>query len=147
MTSFSTVLSKIPAEERTRFLESMSFANGNLINVNLGAIQGTLADGEVEALMQECGTTTIGYECDAFTAGNCHEQAHSACNAAACKGNKGATVVQLGSLLEGTPPNARNRFLESLHFEKGQLTRADHGVLREHLDEATRAQLPLVRAR
>jgi hypothetical protein len=142
MTSFNTILSKVPVEERTKFLEGMSFADGTLINVDLGAIRGTLTDSEIEALMQETGTDLLGYACDPFVAGQCFKSADSACNATACKGNKGAEVVQLGSLLEQAPPPPRKHFLGSLAFQQGQLVAADHDVIKEHLDEATRAKLP-----
>ena len=145
MTSFSTILSKVPIDERTRFLEGMLFANGRLINVHLGPIRGTLPDEEITTLMQECGTDLIGYACDPRIAGQCYKSTtDTACNTSACKGSKGATLVQLGSLLEEAPPHPRKHFLDSLTFQRGQLVNADHSVIKEHLEEATRAQLPRV---
>jgi hypothetical protein len=142
MSSFRSILANVSPTERTRFLEGMSFADGKLINVKLGAIQGALTEREVKTLMQECGTTLVGFACHPYKAGECIALDGHACNAAACKGSQGATIVQLGSLLEGIPPRAREHFLESLNFEKGRVTGADRRVLHEHLDEAARAQLP-----
>jgi hypothetical protein len=147
MTSFRTILSKVPIEDRTSFLEGMSFANGTLINLDLAPIRGALPDEEIEALMQECGTDLIGYACDPKIAGQCFKStAHTACNATACKGSKGATLVQLGGLLEETPSHPRKHFLDSLTFQRGQLVDADHSVIEEHLDEAARTHLPRARA-
>src|SRR5437899_961512 len=99
MNSLKTILSKLSAARRTAFLENMRFANGKLININLAGVPANQA----VALMQATGCTLEGYECDAYKAGSCHKKEGSACDAGACKGNKGAFPVRLGSLLEAVP--------------------------------------------
>jgi hypothetical protein len=123
----------------------MSFVNGKLVNINVGAISGSLTEDEVHTLMEECGCTTKDSKCSGV-AGECTAMYQRSCNAETCKDNKGATVVELGDLLEAAPPHARQHFLESLAFEKGKLTRVDHSVVKKHLPEATTAQLPRVLA-
>ena len=63
MNSFTTVLSRVPTEDRTRFLEDMAFVNGKLVNINLGAILRSLTEDEVQTLMEECGCTTKDARC------------------------------------------------------------------------------------
>ena len=51
MRSFKVILSKVPVNVRVRFLESMSFSNGKLVNVRIGDLRGVLRKSDIQALM------------------------------------------------------------------------------------------------
>jgi hypothetical protein len=137
--SLKTILSKVPPSARTRFLESMSFANGRLVHVRLGDVRGSLRKNDLQALMQSCGCKQ-GYMCNPFD-GECFEIMDHACNPDCCTKEP---LVELGSLLLGAPPRIRQRFLNSLDFENGHLTRADIHLVEEHVQKARIKRLPRV---
>ena len=142
MSSLRAILSKVPVNVRVDFLESMSFGNGSLVSIGLAELRGVLSKPGLQALMESCGCKQ-GYMCYPPT-GECLEHPESACNAESCAKVKGDTIVALGVLLQGTPPEIRRHFLDSLDFEHGHLTRADTHLVEEHIEEAMRKHLPHV---
>jgi hypothetical protein len=140
MQSLRAILSKVPLKVRIPFLESMSFVNGNLVSVRIGDLRGALRDSEVQALMQSCGCKQNSM-CDPFS-GKCFERMDSACNPDNC--TKQALPVELGSLLLDTSPRIRQRFLDSLDFEDGRLTRSDIQLVKGHVTKTKMRQLPQV---
>jgi len=125
MNSLKTILSRFPAAKRIAFLERMTIANGRLININLAGVPANQAT----ALMQATGCTLEGYACDPFIAGQCFKSANTACDAAACKGNKGAVPVSLGTLLQAVPAAPKRDYLNSIDYQNGRLTSADTKLL------------------
>ena len=146
MSSFKKVLAKLSERGRTDFLESMVFGDGTLINIKTKGLGAVVKGNELVALMQDTGCTTTGYACDPFVAGQCFKEKDSACDAAACKGNK-SSVVTLGGLLEGVPPKVRNQFLNSLDFVDGKLIKAKSDALKGHVAPDKIEQLPRVAGR
>jgi len=144
MRSFKDIMSRVPLNERLRFLESMSFVNGKLVNVRLADLRGVLRQSDIEALMADCGCKQ-GYECNPYN-GNCVANIDYACNPASCKpiSPSGSAFVELGTLLLQTPPPVRQRFLDSLDFENGQLTGAEILLVEKHVDEKNHSNLPAV---
>jgi hypothetical protein len=140
MRSFKAILSKVPVKVRVRFLESMSFSNGKLVNVRIGDLRGVLRKTDIQALMLSCGCKQNSM-CNPFS-GECFEIMDSACNPDNC--TKEPLPVELGSLLLGTPSHVRQRFLNSLDFENGHLTRADQELVKRHVVGAKIKQLPHV---
>jgi hypothetical protein len=125
MDSLQTILSGLPAAKRTAFLEKMTVANGKLINIDLKGLSAS----QKAAMMRATGCTTEGYTCDPFVAGACFKSANSACDAAACKGNKGAVPISLGTLLQAVPATRKRNYLKSIEYQNGQLKSADPKLL------------------
>jgi hypothetical protein len=141
MSPFRTILSQAPRNVRIEFLESMSFANGRLVNVRIDGVRNVLGQGDFQALMQSCGCRS-GYMCDPFN-GKCFEIMDSACNPNNCTALP-IPPVTLGVLLQATPSNIRERFLDTLDFEKGLLDCAEVHLVEKHVEEAERKRLPRV---
>lgn len=141
MSQFMNVLSKVSPDVRKQFLESMSFGKGKLMDVRIDGVRRTLAEGDFQALMQDCGCKA-GYACNPFD-GSCGKFEDHACNPKNCTPMPDPSV-SLGALLQTTPSNIRRRFLDSLDFENGELTRAAVHLVEAHVAKLERNQLPHV---
>ena len=137
MRSLKAILEKVPANARTRFLESMSFSRGKLVHVRIGDLRGLLRKNDIEALVQSVGCKQNSM-CNPYS-GTCFEILDHACNPDCCTKEP---LLELGSVLMGIPPRIRHRFLNSLEFANGQLIRADIQLVEGHLEKAKMKRLP-----
>lgn len=137
MRSLRAILENVPARARNRFLESMSFSRGKLVHVGLGDLRGVLREREIKALVQTLGCKQNS-KCNPYS-GVCIESYDHACNPDCCTKEP---LLELGPALMGIPPRIRQRFLNSLDFENGQLIRADITLVEAHLAKAKMKRLP-----
>jgi len=132
--SFKDILARVPANERTKFLESMTFVKGKLASAWIQDLKRSLSAGDFKELKASVGWRQLsadheGYSCNG--PGECKETAGYMCNPQYCTG--GGRAISLVEILDGVPADNRRQFLNSLDFQDGRLVRADAGTILDHV--------------
>lgn len=128
--TFKTILANVPAEERMKFLETITFFRGEFLTARITEVRAQLDDAQFKALLQSlgCNDDHVGFRCKNPGDGwHCMSEEGHICNTAVCDNKNGAGLSGDGDtfVARELPQEHRSDFLESLDFAKGQLIAAD----------------------
>lgn len=136
LSSFKSILAKVPDKSRRDFLQSLVFMHGGLAGAYIGDLESRLTPEEYRQLMGHLGVGPggdhKGYSC--MGKGDCAKIKNHICTSNCYAGDE--PPISFRTMLRTVPEDQQTRFLESLDFVNGRLVNAYVGGIRVHLGQA-----------